>query len=241
MSIEGLPSLVALAGLLVAATGGVRGVAAARRRDARLGRLSARGRPAIATPPRWATYCAHAAGTLGLARTPDLAAARLLLQRAGWRSPRAAEAYLLARIALPPLLGIAGLAYARLAGTDGAMLAVIVIASAAAGHFAPAVAVANATARRKTALTRALPDGVDLLVVCVEAGLGMNEAFRRVGRELTRAHAALAEEFQTTAAELSLLPDRAAMLQNLHARTGLDRLRGLGRELINRIHKAVSF
>ena len=228
MTHDTLPWLIAAAGLLLAGTSAARDAFATRRLEARLARLGVPGqRRAVDAPARWAALSARAALLFGLARTPDLAAARQMLQRAGWRGPRAAEVYLLARIGLPLVLASVALGIASLRGTAGLALLEIIIVAVAIGHFAPRIVVGNATKKRQAVLARALPDGVDLLVVCVEAGMGINEGFARVGRELARAHPALAAEFTITAAELALLPDRSVALENLSARTGLDRLRGL--------------
>lgn len=228
MTLATLPWLVAAAGLLLAGAGALQGAFATRRLEARLVRLGSPGqRRVVEVPARWASLISRAALRLGLSRTPDLAAARQVLQRAGWRGPHAAEAYLLARIGLPMVCAAVVWGIASLRSMTGMALLEVIVAALAIGHFAPRIIVGNATKKRQAVLTRALPDGVDLLVVCVEAGMGINEAFARVGRELARAHPALAAEFTITAAELALLPDRSMALENLSARTGLDRLRGL--------------
>ena len=88
---------------------------------------------------------------------------------------------------------------------------------------------------RKTYLARVeagLPDTLDMLVICTDAGLGLEPAIERVGDEIGYAHPAMATELKLTARELRLNADRRAALANMGARTGIDGLRRLGSTLI---------
>ena len=155
---------------------------------------------------------------------------RSLLSRAGIRTDRALAGYLFSRISMPAIFGFATL-------LDGHLLHVLPMVSRSptiaacvatlAGFYAPIVMLKNKINRRQAELRKSLPDGIDLLVICVESGASINESFARVGRELTRGHPALAEEFSITAAELSFLPVRRVALENLLDRTGLPAIRGL--------------
>ena len=155
---------------------------------------------------------------------------RTLLSRAGLRTEHALAGYLFSRISMPTIFGLLTL-------LDGHLLHILPMVSKApavaaclatvAGFYAPIVMLRNKINRRQAELRKSLPDGIDLLVICVESGASINESFARVGRELARGHAALAEEFSITAAELSFLPVRRMALENLLDRTGLPAIRGL--------------
>jgi tight adherence protein C len=72
-----------------------------------------------------------------------------------------------------------------------------------------------------------MPDALDLLVVCAEAGLSLNQAIEEISRQLRMSNKDVADEFTTTSAEMRVLPDFGQALDNLVERTGLDELRGL--------------
>jgi len=87
-------------------------------------------------------------------------------------------------------------------------------------------------ARRKDQIQFGLPDSLDLLVVCVEAGLGLDQALMRISQEMREAHRALSEELQLYALEVNAGRSRAAALRNLGERCGVDDLRALAAVLI---------
>jgi len=80
----------------------------------------------------------------------------------------------------------------------------------------------NAITRRQTSIKRAFPDALNLLLICVESGMSVEAAFRRVSEEVGSQSVPLAEEFTLTTAELSYLPERRQAYENLAQRTGLD-------------------
>jgi tight adherence protein C len=81
--------------------------------------------------------------------------------------------------------------------------------------------------QRRLYLEQGIPDALDLLVVCAEAGLTLNQAIEQVSRDLQRSSPVVAEEFAATAVQMRVLPDAAQALDNLAERTGLDTLRSL--------------
>lgn len=167
---------------------------------------------------------------LQLLTSKEAATGRKLLVNAGIRKESALSTFLFLRVSMPAAFGAAVL-------IDGYLVPVIRIAphfigltaalAAVIGFYAPIVMLKNRISKRQTDLRKSLPDGIDLLVICVESGATINEAFARVGRELARGHAALAEEFTITAAELAFLPVRRTALENLMERTGLPAVRGI--------------
>ncbi len=80
----------------------------------------------------------------------------------------------------------------------------------------------NAITKRQLSIRRAFPDALDLLLICIESGMSVEAAFRRVGDEIGSQSIALAEEFSLTTAELSYLQDRKVAYENLAKRTGLE-------------------
>src|SRR5580704_2526804 len=90
------------------------------------------------------------------------------------------------------------------------------------GMQSPNLFLKNKIQRRQTSLKRAFPDALDLLLICVESGMSIEAAFRKVSEEIGSQSVALAEEFTLTTAELSYLPDRRQAYENLAQRTGLE-------------------
>jgi tight adherence protein C len=157
------------------------------------------------------------------------------LAQAGWRSRDAMMIYLVARVGLPILLGgVAALVV--FSGIIDEMSDLfrpgLMILAIAFGAAIPDLIVRQAVSRRQLALRRALPDGLDLLVICAEAGQALDGALVRVSTELVRNSPELADELAVTAAELGFLPERRIALDNLVARTGLPAIRVLAGTLI---------
>ncbi|UZE48502.1 type II secretion system F family protein [Rhodopseudomonas sp. P2A-2r] len=96
------------------------------------------------------------------------------------------------------------------------------IAAAWLGMQAPMIFLKNAISKRQLSIRRAFPDALDLLLICVESGMSIETAFRKVSIEIGSQSIALAEEFTLTTAELSYLPDRKVAYENLAKRTGLE-------------------
>ena len=108
----------------------------------------------------------------------------------------------------------------------------IVIAAACLGNYAPTIYLKNRIAKRQKAIRRAWPDALDLLLICVESGMGVESAFRKVSEEIGSQSQELAEELSLTTAELSYLPDRRTAYRNLAARTGLDGVKAVVASLL---------
>ena len=101
-----------------------------------------------------------------------------------------------------------------------------------AGLLTPDLVVRHRRKAYLNALDQGLPDALDMLVICSEAGLGLEAAFERVGAEIGHGHPAVAQEMQTTLQEMRINADRRAALTGLGTRTGLDNLRRLGATLV---------
>jgi tight adherence protein C len=103
----------------------------------------------------------------------------------------------------------------------------VVVAAALAGYYVPAIYVRNKIGKRQKSIRRAWPDALDLLLICVESGMAIETAFRKVSEEIGSQSAELAEELGLTTAELSYLADRRTAYENLARRTGLDGVKGV--------------
>ena len=177
---------------------------------------------------------------LNLLRSQHAAEARKMLARAGIRSQDAMVRYLFARISLPFVFGFLMLADANvlhflpIAPQYGFAMP---IAGVLLGFYAPTIYLRNATAKRAKQLQLALPDGLDLMVICAEAGLSLDATLSRVARELGNTWPELAEEFGITSAELTFLPDRRMAFENLSARTDSDGIRGV----VNTLQQTAKF
>ena len=152
------------------------------------------------------------------------------LARGGFRSKDAPIVYTFCKIAMPVVFG-AGAAVVlfvlelyRL--SDQAKLGVT-IGLVVFGFMAPDLFLKNAITKRQKALRKQLPDGLDLLVICAEAGLGLDAAFSRVAKEMVKSSPELADEVGLTSIELSFLPERRQALQNLTERTNMSELRAV--------------
>ena len=99
------------------------------------------------------------------------------------------------------------------------------------GWRLPEFVLSRMAARRRVKIEQGLPDALDLLVICAEAGLSLDQAIEEVARDLSAASPAVAEEFALTAAEMRVLSDRTEALQNLVTRTGVTSLYGIAATL----------
>ncbi|WDF72004.1 type II secretion system F family protein [Novosphingobium sp. KACC 22771] len=100
-------------------------------------------------------------------------------------------------------------------------------AAVVGGYKGPDIYVQNMITKRTAAIRKGLPDALDLLVICAEAGLTVDAAFSRVAKELGRAYPELGDEFALTAIELSFLSERRQAFENLAYRVALDSVRGV--------------
>jgi len=172
---------------------------------------------------------------LNLLRSQHAAKTALRLSQAGWRSKDAVSLFLFCKLLLPFAFG--GVAALMVYGADAfhlppvgrllaAMTAVIV------GAYAPEVFVKNATDKRRKAIQKGLPDTLDLMVICAEAGLALDAALNRVAGEMVRSCPEIADELSLTAIELGFLPVRRTALENLSRRVNTPATRGVVNTLL---------
>ncbi len=153
------------------------------------------------------------------------------LAQAGIRKKEYAVAVIFARMVLPIVLGgfaalmIYGINYFPLWGGMKRLMGFA--AMVGAGYKGPDIYIQNIINKRTDAIRKGLPDALDLLVICAEAGLTVDAAFNRVAKELGRAYPELGDEFALTAIELSFLSERRQAFENLAYRVKLDAVKGV--------------
>lgn len=161
--------------------------------------------------------------------------AAIKLSRAGIRSKDAVVVYLFAKLCLPLLLAAALGAWMFAVSGDDEMRPVQLVMPLGvvlAGMLAPDIYIKNAILKRRKALLLGIPDTLDLLVICVEAGLSLDAALNRVASELGHSYPELADELSLTALELGFQPDRRTALENLMTRTDMPQIRSVVNTLL---------
>ena len=153
------------------------------------------------------------------------------LMQAGIRTKDLAFFIILARFVLPVFLGISAilLIYVFNHWPDwGGFRRYMTVAGVLVGSYkAPDLWLSNKVKKRSHAIRKGLPDALDLLVICAEAGLTVDAAFGRVARELGKAYPELGDEFGLTAIELGFLNERRNAFENLANRVDLEAVRGV--------------
>jgi tight adherence protein C len=150
------------------------------------------------------------------------------LRHAGFRAPYAASAFHALKGVLALGLPLVAFLGTRLFPTlTGDEIVYLCAGAGAFGLLLPSYVLDKLVMRRQRDLRNAFPDALDLLVVCVESGLGLGAAIQRVSQELEVSHPELAGELEIVNAEMRAGVDREAALRNLADRTGLDDIRGL--------------
>lgn len=160
-------------------------------------------------------------------RTEQMSKLRMRLAAAGYRGENTPATFLASKTIAAICLGLAGLAFAVGKGYPLVTLAGVVMIAAGVGFLAPDLWLSSATKKRMDEIRNGLPDTLDMLVISVEAGLGLDAALQRVGDEMRKVHTILAEELQIVTLESQMGIPRAEALTNMTLRTGLDEVRSL--------------
>jgi tight adherence protein C len=161
--------------------------------------------------------------------------AKQQLAMAGYRGPQAEVGFLFFRMVSPVVFFIATIFYLFIVvGWDLPTMLRIAICVGAAylGIKAPEIFLSNVISKRQFSMRRAFPDTLDLLLICVESGMSIEMAFRKVSQEIGAQSVPMAEELTLTTAELSYLPDRRSAYENFANRTGLDSVKQIVTVLI---------
>jgi tight adherence protein C len=173
----------------------------------------------------------HLLQWLKVLQDDQLKAAQIKLMQAGIRSKDWAVAVIFGRMVIPIVIG--GLVGFWVYGTESfatwtplkryGLLAGALLLS----YKAPDIFLKNKISKRSDAIRKGLPDALDLLVICAEAGLTVDAAFQRVAKELGRGYPELGDEFTLTAIELGFLTERRQAFENLATRVNLEAVKGV--------------
>ena len=169
--------------------------------------------------------------SLKVLQDSQLKTAQLQLVQAGIRSKDLAVTVIFARMFLPLIIGggviIAVYAFGWKADWTPFKRFMLIAVSLIGSYKAPDIFISNKAKKRTDAIRKGLPDALDLLVICAEAGLTVDSAFHRVARELGKAYPELGDEFALTAIELGFLSERRQAFENLAGRVKLEAVKGV--------------
>ena len=158
-----------------------------------------------------------------------------MLRMAGYRGQNPVFAFLTLRLIMPiAMFGLAVFYVFVVLALDKPLFMKlgICVGFAYLGYYGPTLYVKNQIKKRQLSVRRAWPDALDLMLICVESGMGIESAFRKVSEEIGAQSIPLAEELSLTTAELSYLQDRRKAYENLSERTGLEGVRAVVTSLI---------
>jgi len=157
----------------------------------------------------------------------DATLARRYLAAAGYRSETAVKIYYGIKVVLCIVLLVVALVLRDVITSNSILRIVLVVAAGLAGYFGPTFFLEHMVSARQERLRLSLPDALDLMVVCVEAGLGLDQAIRAVSEELHLTHPDISEELSLVNLEMRAGKRRSEALRNLADRTGEAELRKL--------------
>lgn len=157
------------------------------------------------------------------------------LAQGGYRSPNHLTQYLFMRFATPVILFVLAfmyLGFVTMVDQPLYMAALYSVAIGLVGSYLPVILLKNKTVKRQQSIRKAWPDTLDLMLLCVEAGMSIEHAIQRVAIEMGQQSPELAEELTLTKAELSFLESRSHAYENMAERTNLDGVRSVMTALI---------
>jgi tight adherence protein C len=198
---------------------------------ARLAQGQYRGK--LRTEPK--IYMSRVVKWLNLRKALETEVTRERLKMAGLRGEAPVIAFLFFRAILP--VATFGLTFFYLVFQNAYHLVPLLnlclcIIGAYVGFYLPNIFISNLIVRRQKSIRRIFPDALDLLLICVQAGMSIEAAMNKVAKEIGGRSVELAEEFGLTTAELSYMPERRQAYENLGKRTGIDVVRAVGTSLI---------
>jgi len=204
-----------------------------RRRERQVDRVRSNDRATLRVAPK--AYMKSIVDRYQLNRWLGTDTAKRKLMMAGYRGQGAETTFLFFRLIVPLAAVITAFFYLFvLEAIDATYLMRIgmVIGTAYAGIKAPELFLLNTAKKRQAEIRRAWPDALDLTLICVESGMAIENAFRKVSTEIATSSVVLAEELALMTAEMSFLPDRRQAYENLALRTGLEPVKSVATALI---------
>jgi len=166
-------------------------------------------------------------GTLVPSAPKDSTVMLRRLMRAGLRGPNALKMLYGSKVMLAVLLPVCALMATAKSDADPSNKVLFLVASFAVGFFGPNEYVRHRARKRQKRILRGLPNALDLMVVCVESGLGLDQAIVQVAKELQSAYPEISEEFSLMNLEMKAGKRRAEALRNLADRTGVEEVKKL--------------
>ncbi len=157
------------------------------------------------------------------------------LKQAGLRGQSPLVAYMFFRLVMPLVVFFAALIYIFfvLELTHPPVIKfAMAVGAAVSGYYLPNIFISNLASKRQTAIKQSFPDALDMLLICVQAGMSIEAGFAKVSKEVTSQSLELAEELSLTTAELSYLPERRLAYDNLGKRTGIPGVKAVATALI---------
>ena len=177
----------------------------------------------------------HIVNRMNLLRSSEAKKTQEKLSQAGYRSRDALTIFYFSKLCMPFVFGVVGLILIfglNIVKGDALTKSAVALVVVVIGAYAPDLAVRNQIGKRQALMKKALPDALDLLVICAEAGQSLDGALNRVAGEVGSTCPVLAEELSLTAIELGLLPERRMALENLNKRTGLPSIKAVVNTLL---------
>ena len=171
-------------------------------------------------------------GEMMPASPADLGTIQKRLYAAGLRSPRAFKVFLGVKVLSTLLLPLIGWIVCRQLAVGAESQLLLIVFAAGLGYMGPSEVLNYLVKRRRKKIEKALPNALDLLVVCVESGLGLDQAITQVSRELQEGYPELSQEFAVTNLEMRHGKRRAEALKNLGTRTDVSDVKKLVSTLV---------
>jgi tight adherence protein C len=193
----------------------------------------ARGAKGLKLEPR--AYMQSVVSKFNLSKHLGTDDAKERLQMAGYRGPSAMTTFLFFRMVAPICFMIFATFYLFVIddfGMSALMRAGAIVFITLLGMKAPELFLKNQTSKRQQSIKRAFPDALDLMLICVESGMSIEAAFRKVADEIGSQSVVLAEELTLTMAEMSYLQDRRLAYENFGKRTDLESVKSVSTALI---------
>ena len=202
-------------------------------RSSRLNELGAKGVGKLRSSPKG--YMQDIVDQFNLRRMFENEGVKDKLKMAGLRGQTPLVTYMFFRLIMPIIVTIIALTYLFVIATYDYPPIVRIAVSLFAGYigfYLPNIFVENLIGLRQSSIKQAFPDALDMLLICVQAGMSVEAAFGKVAKEIGHQSLELAEEFSLTTAELSYLTERRSAFENLGKRTGLAGIRAVATALI---------
>lgn len=147
---------------------------------------------------------------------------KMQMQQAGYRNPNAPIKYMIARVVIPVILVLFTMLIFSKAEKEvsGAVVLLVILGAAGLGYMLPRILLKNQIVKRAQEINLAFPDALDMMLICVQGGIGLEQTVNRIAEEISENSPILAEELGILSAEMAMLNDRRKALQDFARRVG---------------------